>query len=112
MDAINDPGFHYTDGDYYRWLLEIELALLATHSYALVPVPPLLVRRDTTEATRQLVGGALHEAVDVTTWTVDTAGKYVVEFAEQAHNLYKQLQLTVDPDFDLTVEGFSTIAAI
>ena len=107
---LNAPLFSYTDLDYYRWLLELQLVTLSLSvsvpvTNPLTTIPAALVFRGTTEASREFIGGGLHAAYEIGVWTVDAAENLVLELGERAHDLFEQLPITINENFELTVDN-------
>ncbi len=113
---LSDPDFSYTDGDYDRWLLQMQvaiysLAVVNPALFELVSVPGMLEHRGTTEAARRLTGTAarpisrlLHQVHDLGAWTAGAAEQFVLTLGERAHDLYEATTITVDGGLSLTVD--------
>jgi pimeloyl-ACP methyl ester carboxylesterase len=103
IDALNRPWFRFTDAQYHTWLVGLQVGLHVAKLHALAPLPRLLVYRSTTEGARQTLGHALRGAEFVGR-AADAYGRFVLNLHTQARELYRQLTITVAPDFDLRVE--------
>ena len=113
VEELNSFWYSHTDPDYRLWLLGLEIGLLSLlpESAPLLPVPAELMFRGTTEANRELIGTALRTvkfgiegAEALFEWTVDAVGDFVLKLGSQAHDFYQFVQITVDPNFSLSVD--------
>lgn len=109
-EELSDAWFSYTDPDYNRWLVALNIGFHALAAASpvfsvLVPIPALLEHRGTTEVSRQLIGQGLREIEDVYEWTKDAAGRFVLHLKERAHDLYELMRPSVEADFQVTSDG-------